>query len=380
MNPFNFEFQIKTKIKFGRGMIQELSESIYLFNINKIMIVVDHGIIDAGILSQITKVMDEEHINYFIFDKVKPDPTLAIVNEGLAFALENEIEGLIAVGGGSPIDTAKAIRTTFLSQKLNKGLKNKNLPLFTIPTTSGSGSEVTKAIVITDENSKRKFTAMDESLAPDLTIVDPELTKSLPQYLTAIGGMDALSHCIESYVSQNAVLPFEMIATKGIELVRKFLRPAVGNGSNMKAREGMSLASLFGGISLTNCGLGLVHAIAHPLGGKFKIPHGMVNTLLLPHVMKYNIISNPPKFAYIAELLGISISEMTEMEAAYQSVEEIKKLIEDIGLSTTLSQLGVPRDSFDELVNLTMEEKLMLNSNPRPVKKNDILKILKEAY
>ncbi|RCW45655.1 MULTISPECIES: iron-containing alcohol dehydrogenase [unclassified Halanaerobium] len=375
MNSFNFEFQIKTKIKFGSGKRKVLPQTAADLECRTLMIVVDEGIKKAGILDMITAELDGK-VNYVVFDKVKPDPTIDIIDQGVKFAIENTADALLAVGGGSPIDSAKAVRAVCQQKELNE--KCSRIPLITVPTTSGSGSEVTKAVVIKDEKTKNKFSAVDESLIPDITVVDPELTRTLPPYLTAISGMDALSHCIESYVSQDAVLPFEMIATKGVEMVKNYLRPAVGNGNNMKAREGMSLASLFGGIALSNCGLGLVHAIAHPLGGRFKIPHGLANTILLPHVMKFNIITNPTKFANVARLLGVNISNMTEMEAARRAADEVKRLTADIGLPTGLKEFGV--DSFEEVADLALEEVLMLRSNPRPVKREDIIKILKDVY
>ena len=300
MSLFNFEFQIKTKIIFGENKIEKLNDSLESFGVKRIMLVVDKGIIEAGLIDKVEKTLKKSDFEYFIFDQVKPDPTIEIVNSGIKFLLENKVDALVAVGGGSPIDTAKAIRASFSNVELADKISVDKLPLITIPTTSGSGSEVTKAVVIKDENTKKKFAVADENLAPDISIVDPIMTKTLPPQLTAIGGMDALSHCIESYVSHAAVLPFEMIATKGIEMVKNYLRPAVGNGNNMEARAGMSLASLFGGISLSNCGLGLVHAISHPLGGQFNIPHGLANTMILPYVMEFNIIANPAKFANIA--------------------------------------------------------------------------------
>ncbi len=378
MSLFNFEFQIKTKIKFGENKIEELNDSLEYFGVKRIMLVVDKGVIEAGLIDKVEKILKKSDFEYFVFDQVKPDPTIEIVNSGIKFLLENNADALVAVGGGSPIDTAKAIRASFSNVKLAEKISVDKLPLITIPTTSGSGSEVTKAVVIKDENTKEKFAVADENLAPDISIVDPIMTKTLPPQLTAIGGMDALSHCIESYVSHAAVLPFEMIATKGIEMVKKYLRPAVGNGNNMEARAGMSLASLFGGISLSNCGLGLVHAISHPLGGQFNIPHGLANTIILPYVMEFNIIANPAKFANIAYLFGVNIDNMTEMEAACKGVEEIKKIKKDIGLDYSLNDFGV--DKFEYIAELALKEELMLKSNPRSTEKKDIIKILRRAY
>ncbi|MFW6274157.1 MAG: iron-containing alcohol dehydrogenase [Halanaerobium sp.] len=373
MSTYNFEFQIKTKIKFGRNKIKEIPGILKSQNSKKLMLVVDGGIKKAGILDKITTYLDSE-IEYCIFDRVQPDPTLAVVSRGLEFALNEKVDSLLAVGGGSPIDTAKAIRAVFAGKNLRQNKKLAKLFLITVPTTSGSGSEVTKTIVITDGVNKHKFAATSEELAPDLTVVDPELTKTLPAHLTAVGGMDALSHCIESYVSQDAVLPFEMIATKGIEMIKENLRPAVGNPDNMEARVGMSLASLFGGIAFTNCGLGLVHAIAHPLGGRYKIPHGLANSILLPEVMRFNMISNPKKFAKIARLMGVNTVNMTEMEAARSSAAEIEKLVSDIALTTRLREFGV--DDLDLIAELALKEKTMIKSNPRPVTKKDIVNIL----
>ena len=378
MSLFNFEFQIKTKIIFGENKIEELNNSLESFGVKRIMLVVDKGIIEAGLIDKVEKILKKSDFEYFIFDQVKPDPTIEIVNSGIKFLLENRVDALVAVGGGSPIDTAKAIRASFSNMELAEKISVDKLPLITIPTTSGSGSEVTKAVVIKDENTKKKFAVADENLAPDISIVDPIMTKTLPPQLTAIGGMDALSHCIESYVSHAAVLPFEMIATKGIEMVKNYLRPAVGNGNNMEARAGMSLASLFGGISLSNCGLGLVHAISHPLGGQFNIPHGLANTMILPYVMEFNIIANPAKFANIAYLFGVNIENMTEMEAACKGIEEIKKIKKDIGLDYSLNDFGV--DKFEYIAELALKEKLMLKSNPRSIEKKDIIKILRRAY
>lgn len=378
MSSFNFDFQIKTKIKFGRGRIEELPSTLESFGAKRTMIVVDQGIIKAGILAEVEKILKKSNLNYYIFDQVEADPGIEIINSGISFALENQIDSLAAVGGGSPIDAAKTIRASLVSKYLKEEFDLYQMPLITVPTTSGSGSEVTKAVVISDKKTKKKFAAFGEELAPDLTIVDPNLTRNLPQSLTAVGGMDALSHCVESYLSHEAVLPFEMIAIKGIEMVKDYLRPAVGNGNNMEAREGMSLASLFGGIALTNCGLGLVHAISHPLGGQHNIPHGLANTMLLPYVMEFNIIANPKKYAYIAKIFGVNIDRLTDMEAAHRAVEEIIKLKDDIALNQKLRDFDV--NDFDEIAELALEERIMLKSNPRPANKEDIIEILKKAY
>lgn len=375
MNAYNFEFQIKTKIKFGRNKIKEIPEILKKEKRNKLMVVVDQGIKDAGILAKVLDALAGK-IDYCVFDKVEPDPTLTIVSAGVKYAMAEEVDAILAVGGGSPIDSAKAIRSALESEKMDaeSELSSRQSLLITVPTTSGSGSEVTKTIVITDSKNKHKFAATSDELAPEISIVDPELTKSLPASLTAIGGMDALSHCVEAYTSKDAVLPFEMIATKGIQMVNKNLRPAVGNPDNMEARTGMSLASLFGGIAFSNCGLGLVHAIAHPLGGKYKIPHGLVNSMILAEVMNFNLISNPAKFANIARLMGVDTSKMTEMEAAHRSIEEVRNLVSDISINTTLSDFGV--ENLEEIAELALEEEVMLKSNPRPVSKEDIVQIL----
>jgi alcohol dehydrogenase class IV len=379
MSIYNFEFQIKTKIKFGRDKIKEIPVILKKETRKKLMVVVDQGIKEAGILAKVRDVLTDQ-VEYCIFDQVKPDPTLAIVSAGVKYAVEEEVDAILAVGGGSPIDSAKAIRSALESEKMDTevDLASRHCLLITVPTTSGSGSEVTKTIVITDSYTKRKFAATSDDLAPEISIVDPELTRTLPASLTAIGGMDALSHCVEAYTSKDAVLPFEMIATKGIQMVNQNLRPAVGNPDNMDARTGMSLASLFGGIAFSNCGLGLVHAISHPLGGQFNIPHGLANAIILPYVMEFNIISNPNKFAHIANLFGVNIDNITEMEAAYKAVEEVKKIKKDIGLDYSLDDFDA--DKFEYIAELALKEKLMLKSNPRSIKKKDIIKILKKAY
>lgn len=298
----NFEFQLPTKVIFGYGKISELSQVLDAIKVNHLFIVTDKGIVQAGILETIVKQI-EGKFSYCIFDEVEPDPSTETVNRAAEIYKEMECDAIIAVGGGSPIDTAKGIRTV-----VNNGgkiedyagvnlVKNKPVTsLVVLPTTSGTGSEVTIFSVLSDWKEKRKVTVTSPNIAADVAIVDPKLTMSLPSHITAASGFDALAHGLETYVSDISQPASEAMALSAIKTINQYLPVAVYNGKNKEARIKMSEASLLAGMAFNQSYLGLAHAIGSALSGHANVSHGDAIGLLLPAVMEFNRVTQVEKY------------------------------------------------------------------------------------
>lgn len=358
-----FQFSIPASIAYKSGAINGLASLLKDAGIHKALVVTDPGIAKAGFLDIMNEVLTAGDIAFKIFQDVEPNPSVDTVDKGAAIFDEFEFQGVIALGGGSPMDTAKAIAV----KVTNNGnipdyegidtFKNDPLPVVAVPTTAGTGSEVTPFAVITDRANKYKLTIISQRIIPKIAMLDPGLISRLPASIASSTGLDALTHAIEAYVSLFSSPYSDAFAEKAIELIGRNLRLFVANRKNEEAAGGMLVASLFAGLAFTHARLGNAHAMAHPLGGYFDVPHGIANAVLLPYIMDYNRIANPEKFSRIAKLMG---EEATPQGA----VNAVRKLNLDLGIPEKLSNFGVKNDAVSAMTEDAMKSGNVL-ANPR---------------
>ncbi len=372
---------------YGAGSRSVLADEIKKRGLKKVFIVTDKDLLKFGVVEKVTSVLDAAKIEYTIFSNVKQNPTVAQVKEGVvAFSLSNA-DAIVAIGGGSPIDTAKGIgiisnNPEFADVVSLEGVadtKNKSVPIIALPTTAGTAAEVTINYVITDEENVKKMVCVDPNVIPVLSIVDAELMLSLPPSLTAATGMDALTHAIEGYITKGAWEMSDMFELKAIEMIAKHLPVVVKNPSDVVARDGMAVAQYIAGMGFSNVGLGLVHGMAHPLGAYYDIPHGVANALLLPIVMEYNTESSIAKYVDIARAMGIKVDHLSLEDAAQAAVDAVKNLAIEVGIPEKLQLLNVKEEDLERLSQSAFED-VCTPGNPREVQLSDILELYKKAF
>lgn len=379
-----FEFFVKSDIVFGRDSIKELSKVIQGYHAEKVMLVYDAGVKSAGIADKVLESLKEAEVEIVIFDKVIPNPTNEVVEEAAKIAKEKKVDTFVAVGGGSSIDLAKAIDVLMtnpgpIGQYGGIGMvKNELLPLIAIPTTAGTSSEITNVSALIDTEKVVKYVVIDNKLVPSKVIIDPEFTKTMPASVTAATGMDAITHAVESYISNMASPLTEYNSIQGLKIIYHNLPTAVKDGANMEAREQMMLGCVITGFGFSNANLGLVHGIAHALSAHFQLAHGMANATVLPYVMAYNAKSCPEKMVELAKAIDLPVSGDMDKDM-YLLSEELLKLTKELGIKT-LSEQGIREEDFDMLAEDILHEPV-LGFNPREnVTKEDIIEILKKAY
>lgn len=370
----------------GTGSIAEIGEQAKKLSATKVVIVTDKVIRETGLLAKIIDPLTASGLQADIIDEVMPEPPFENL-EQLAAQIEGKsYDLLIGVGGGSALDVAKVLAVMLTNHEDVREfvgierVKNAGIPTILVPTTAGTGSEVTYNAIFTDTRDKVKKGIVSPYLLPSVAIVDAELTLTVPPAVTAATGMDALVHAIESYTAIRANELTDGIALQAIKLISRSIRTAVYNGKELKAREDMAMGSLLAGISLGNAGVGAVHALAYPLGGKFKVPHGVANSLLLPFVMKYNAVADLTKFADVAEALGENIEGLSLREAADRAVRALAQLSEDVGIPSSLREVGVTASDLPALAEEASKIDRLLNNNPRWLTVKEIQKIYEEAY
>lgn len=385
MNNFvlPFSFMLPTKIVYGPGCIISLIEELTINNGKRPIIITDKGVKNAGILNKITLLLDNSNIDYIVYDGVEPNPKDINVEEGAKIAKEFGADSIIAIGGGSPIDCAKSVGVLMahngdkIKRYEGKTAATKPLPLLiTIPTTSGTGSELTFSSVITDTENNYKMTVKSPYTAAKVAICDPELTLSLPAHITASTGMDALTHAIEAYTATCAEPISDAMALYATELIYNNLLTAVIHGENLEARSAMLLGSMLAGIAFSHSDVASVHCIAESLGGVYDLPHGVCNAIFLPHVMEYNMEYSVERYARIAKAMGLNFEN--EQEGAKKAVEVVKKLAIDVKLPL-FSSLNVNTNDFEKLAEMSVKN-ISTESNPRPMTKEDYLTVINNAY
>jgi alcohol dehydrogenase class IV len=369
----------------GIGSVAQVGDQAKKLGARKVLIITDKILNQTGLVEKVTVPLEAEGIQVAIIDEVIPEPPFENLEQIARGIRDQGYDAFIGIGGGSALDVTKALAVMMTNTGDVRELigiekvKNKGIPFILIPTTAGTGSEVTYNAIFTDIRDNVKKGIVSPYLLPDVAIVDAELTVTVPPHVTAATGMDALVHAVESYTAQRASELTDGIALHAIQLISRSIRAAVYNGKNLGAREDMAMGSLMAGISLGNAGVGAVHALAYPLGGKFKVPHGVANSLLLPYVMKYNAIANLEKFALVAKALGENIEGLSLRDAAEVAVRAMAKLSRDVGIPSTLSEVGVTENDIPALAEEASKVDRLLNNNPRWLTVKEIDTIYREA-
>jgi len=371
----------------GWDSLSHLLDEVNRFNVNKILVVTDPFLKDIGLTNKIVDPLEEAGYLTEIYTDVVPEPPLAIGEKLVAYTRDYQFDMVIGVGGGSALDLTKLAGVLaphegkvedYLNLTGTKEITKKGLPKILIPTTSGTGSEVTNISVLSLETTK-DVVAHDYLLA-DVAIVDPALTISLPPKVTAATGVDALTHAVEAYISKNASVVSDALALQAIRLISNSIRTAVSNGQDKQARTDMSYGSYLAGLAFFNAGVAGVHALAYPIGGQFHIAHGDSNAVLLPYVMGYIRQSCEKRMKDIYDAMGFSSANLSQEEASYRCVAELKRLVEDVNIPSTLKGFNIPEDALESLTNDAIEQKRILARSPMPLLKEDIYKIYKATF
>lgn len=371
----------------GWGALENLVPEVDKYSPSKILVVTDPMLEKVGIAKRITDPLKGHGYDVTLYTEVVPEPPLEIGEKLVSFTREGKFELVIGLGGGSAMDLAKlasvlAVHDGPVKDYLNltgsKKVDKKGLPKILIPTTSGTGSEVTNIAVLSLEETKDVVT--DDHLLADVAIVDPELTVTVPPKVTAATGIDALTHAVEAYVSVNASPTTDGLALQAIRLIGRSLRRAVQNGSDKQARIDMSNGSYIAGLSFFNAGVGGVHALAYPIGGQFNIAHGDSNAVLLPYVMGYIRKSCTKKMADILDALGGNSSFLSDEQASKKCVEELVRFVKDVGIPSTLKGFDIPESALESLTQNGALQKRLLARSPLPLLEEDIRNIYQAAF
>ena len=379
-----FNFFVKSNIVFGRGAVEQLPDMIKGYGMQHVMVVYDAGVKAAGIAEQVMAQVAKAGVASTVFDGVIPNPTNEVVEEAAAIAKEKKIDGFVAVGGGSSIDLAKAINVLMTNPgKIGEYggmnmVKNDCLPLIAIPTTAGTSSEITNVSALIDTEKVIKYVVIDNKIVASDVICDPDFTKTMPAGVTAATGMDAITHAVESYISNMATPLTGYNSLEALKIFREYLPRAVKDGSDMEAREQMMLGCIIAGFAFSNANLGLVHGIAHTLSAHFGLAHGMANATVLPYVMEYNAASCPEKMVDMAKAIGLPVTGSQE-EDMYLLSKDLLAMTKELGIKT-LSEQGIEKKDFDMLADDVLKEPV-LGFNPRQnITKEDVLAILEKAF
>ena len=370
---------------FGAGSISEIVTEAKKRAFKKALVVTDPDLIKFNVAKNVTDLLEKAGLAYDIFSQVKANPTVKVVKAGIEAFKAADADYLIAIGGGSSMDTAKAIGIIINNPEyadvtsLEGAIDTKNpcVPIIAVPTTAGTAAEVTINYVITDEEKKRKFGCVDPHYIPVVAVIDAKMMSSMPKGLTASTGMDALTHAIEGYTTLGAWELTDMMHLKAIEIISRSLRKAVEN--DPQGREDMALGQYIAGMGFSNVGLGVVHGMAHPLGAFYDTPHGIANAVLLPYVMEYNAEYTGEKFKYIAEAMGVDTTGMSQAEYRAAAVNAVKQLSKDVGIPEKLHEIGVKEEDLQALSESAFAD-VCTGGNPRPCTVESILGIYKTAF
>ena len=371
---------------FGAGARKELPEVLNRMGLTKALVCSDKGLIKVGTTAKVTEVLDGINFPYEIYSEIKPNPTVTNVKQGVEAFKKSGADCIIAIGGGSSMDTAKGIgivsnNPEFADVVSLEGVaptKHKSVPIIALPTTAGTGAEVTINYVIIDEERQAKMVCVDPNDIPAVAIVDPELMYSLPKGLTAATGMDALTHAIEGYITKGAWVMSDMYELQAIKMIAENLPIAVEEPTNPVGREGMALAQYIAAQAFSNVGLGLVHGMAHPMGSLHDIPHGVANALLLPTIMEFNMPKCIEKFGVIAKTMGVNTDGMTAEQAAQAAVDAVKALSIRVGIPQTLTELGIKESDIPALAAQAIAD-VCTPGDPRDVTEAEIVELYKKV-
>jgi len=379
----SFIFRCPTKIVFGKGVVQDVGGEVDELGSKRTMIVTDKRLVETDLYSQVKKALGKRYIG--TFSAVEPDTGLHIVNEGTDTARKLNIDCLVSVGGGSVIDTAKGIAIPLKGGGRLEDydgfqlLTEPAIPHIAIPTTAGTGSEVTFSAIIKDHQKKRKLIFADTHIIPNVALLDPLMTVGMPSKLTASTAMDAMSHAVESMHALQRIPIGDAFALHAIHLIVNYLPRVMEDGKDLIARGQMLIAACIVGAAISNAQVGLVHALAHSVGGRFGVPHGVANSILLPHGILYNLDACPEIYAAIARALGVNTKGMSDEDAGKKAAHAIWELTKKAGLPQKLREVGVPEDGLEEVADLAMSDGAIVY-NPKPMDTDENLKVLKKAW
>ena len=371
---------------FGPGARKQLPAEMERMGARKALVVTDKDLLKFGVADKVLDVLRGAGIPFDVFSDLKPNPTVTNVKAGVQAFSASGADILVAIGGGSSMDVAKAIgiitnNPEFADVVSLEGVANtkkKSVPIIALPTTAGTAAEVTINYVITDEANQKKMVCVDPNDIPAVALVDAELMYTLPKSLTAATGMDALTHAIEGLITKGAWEMSDMFEIKAIEMINRYLETAVNEPTNEEARNGMAVAQYIAGMAFSNVGLGLVHGMAHPLGAIFDIPHGVANALLLPTVMAFNAPAALDKYADIAKAMNVYRPGMSQEEAADAAVRAVRELAVRVGIPQHLSELGIQESDLERLSQAALAD-VCTPGNPREVTQEQIYELYKQV-
>lgn len=381
----NFSFHTTPQLHFGQGSLERLPQELKQWNPHSILLVSDPGVLKAGITARVETLIVDAGYRVTIFSEVEPDPRIETAEACANAARSCKADVIIGVGGGSAMDIAKvAAVLAYSKQPIHSmfGIEQVNaagLALILVPTTAGTGSEVTHIAILSDEQEHLKKGIVSKFLFPRLAIVDPLLTLGVPAAVTAASGMDALLHAVEAFTSKSANDLSDTLARRAMRLISENLRDAYQNGQNLEARTGMLEGSMLAGMAFANAGVTAVHAFAYPIGAEFHIPHGVANSIMMGPVLTFNISGNPAKFAEVAECISEKIDGTSVQDRAELSVAIMKQLAHDIDIPKNLSSFGVRKEHIPSLADGVLKVTRLLANNPRAITRDDAIALYTEV-
>jgi alcohol dehydrogenase len=381
-----FPFRVPAAQFFGGGAVEKIADEAKRLGVRRALVVTDPGVANAGIADRVRGLLDASGVTTGLYDQVEPEPSVASVERAAETLTGNGYDVIVGVGGGSAMDTAKALSL----RSANEGpvsryfgvelVPTTGLPTILVATTAGTGSETTPNAIFDDTDRRLKAGVVSHRLFASVAVVDPDLTLGVPPAVTAAAGLDALTHAIESYIAVKATPHTDLYALEAVRLIAGNLRTAVARGSDRAARYGQALGSFYAGISITNAGTGLCHAMAYPLGSAYHVPHGMANALLLPAVLDFNMAADLPKFRKIAEAMGERVDGLSDREAGRRAVEAVRALCQDVGLPSGLKDVGVPESALEGFIDGTLSAARLVDNNPRKPTREAVLAAYQASY
>jgi len=381
----SYHFRVPPTTLVGDGISVNIGDNLAELDAHKVLVVTDRQIVSLELMNPMFRSLRRCNIEYQVFDEILPDPTLDIVLRGVEVLKNSGCDTVLTFGGGSVIDAGKAI-AVFCSNPPQDGQPITNetklqprLRLVAVPTTAGTGSEVTDITVIMDDRTHIKMPHQHKFFIPDMAVIDPTLTVGIPPNITAATGLDVLTHAVESYLAKGVCTLGQALSYSAIQLVAAYLPLAVGNGCDLYARRKMAEASYMAGMSFSNAGLGVCHAVAHQIGARYKVPHGVANALILPEVMQFNLLVRQDSLKEIARAFNLRTEHLDDKEAALRGIQAVRELTASVGLPTRLQQIGAIPDDFPAMANQALDDPT-LKTNPRMVGYKDVIRILENSY
>lgn len=372
------------KLVAGFNSIEKLADEVKEFGVKKVLIITDQGVWQAGLIQKPQSILEAAGIQVHVINETPPEPEVEQVNTIFNTAKDLGCELIIGIGGGSSMDVSKIVAIMLTNKLSLRDLLNKaniaqrGVPTIMIPTTAGTGAEVTPNAIVLVPEEELKVGIVSSKMMPDCVILDPVMTINLPPAITAATGMDALTHSIECYISKKANPFSDTFGLKAISLISQSIRRAYNDGKDVEARQDMLLGAMFGGICIATSSTTAVHALAYPLGGKYRIPHGLSNAILLPHVMKFNLDAAEDKFKDIAMAMGLDVAGLSTREAAEKMIENLYSLLNDLHIQSVLQDKGISEADLAGMVEAASKVTRLLDNNPKPMTKDDMRAIYKQ--